>query len=78
MSQEGRGTINVVEGPFEGQFGLWFVDSHDAQVISLVLLHAPCHLISLRVFARLHHPFIFLRKCWSIGYHYLQRQFHFL
>jgi hypothetical protein len=37
MSPEGEATINVVEGPFQGQFGLWFVDTHDAQVFSLVL-----------------------------------------
>jgi hypothetical protein len=30
--------INVVEGPFQGQFGLWFVDSHDAQVFSPVFV----------------------------------------
>ena len=23
---------NIVEGPFEGRFGMWFVDVHDAQV----------------------------------------------
>ena len=34
----GQATINVVEGPFQGQFGLWFVDSHDAQVFSLVFV----------------------------------------
>ena len=40
ISPEGRSaaTINVVEGPFQGQFGLWFVDSHDAQVFSLIFV----------------------------------------
>ena len=29
--------ISVVEGPFEGQFGLWFVNNHDAQVYCMPL-----------------------------------------
>jgi hypothetical protein len=37
MSSEGKAARTVVEGPFEGQFGLWFVDSHDAQVVLRVL-----------------------------------------
>jgi hypothetical protein len=47
MSPQGEATSNVVEGPFQGQFGLWFVDSHDAQVCSCIFVDFVCDVILL-------------------------------